>query len=162
MTIVLCHGVFDIVHPGHLEHFRQARIYGDRLIVAIVADAYVRKGPGRPIHDQERRADFLRAIRVVDEVVIVDASDAMPILKALEPDVYCKGPDYASPTHPFAKDFQREKAFVEGYGGKVVITEGFTSSSSKMINAYQRIGTAVLSGSSFIYDAATETYVLQS
>ena len=133
MKIVLCHGVFDIVHPGHLEHFRQARQHGDRLYVAIVADDYVRKGVGRPIFNQHRRADFLRALRMVDEVYVVASSLALPILWQLEPDIYCKGLDYADPNHPFAAGFREEKAFVESYGGKVVLTTGYTASSSVLI-----------------------------
>ena len=140
MTTVLCHGVFDIVHPGHLEHFRQAKQHGDRLIVAIVADAYVRKGPGRPMFSQQQRADFLCSLKIVDEVTIVDTTTALPCLQRLKPAVFCKGPDYADPDHPFAVDFQREKALVESYGGKVVITTGFTSSSSKLIEVLRSGG----------------------
>ena len=133
MKIVLCHGVFDIVHPGHLEHFRQARQHGARLYVAIVADDYVRKGPNRPMFNQHQRADFLQQLRIVDAVFVVDSNLALPILKQLEPAVYCKGPDYANPNHPFAAGFMAEKAFVESYGGEVVVTSGFTASSSVLI-----------------------------
>ena len=88
MKTVLCHGVFDVVHPGHLEHFRQAKQHGDLLIVGIVADAYVRKGPGRPLFDENRRRDFLLALRIVDQVQIIDDAGAMPLLNNLRQDVY--------------------------------------------------------------------------
>ena len=134
MKTVLCHGVFDVVHPGHLEHFRQAKAHGDLLIVGIVADAYVRKGRGRPLFDENRRRDFLLALRIVDQVHIIYDSGAMPLLNNLRPDVYCKGPDYDDPTNPFLLDFLKEKAFVESYGGKVILTTGFSSSSTAIID----------------------------
>lgn len=130
---VLCHGVFDIVHPGHLEHLRQARSFGDKLVVAIVADAYVRKGLGRPIFNQHQRAQFLANLKIVDEVIIVESPLALPALESLKPAVFCKGPDYASPNHMFATDFQKEKTFVESYGGKVMLTAGFTASTTELI-----------------------------
>ena len=131
--LVLCHGVFDIVHPGHLEHFRQAKRQGNRLMVAVVADGYVRKGPGRPVFNECQRIDFLAQLRIINDIAIVSNSLALPALAKWKPEVYCKGPDYADPNHPFAEEFRREKAFVESYGGRVMLTTGFTSSSSRLI-----------------------------
>lgn len=91
---VLCHGVFDLVHPGHLEHLKQAKAMGDYLIVSITADAYVAKGPGRPVFNQDLRAEFLRALGPVDMVTITEGATALKAITRYHPNIYCKGPDY--------------------------------------------------------------------
>ena len=69
-TIVLCHGVFDLVHPGHIIHFEEAKKLGDILVVSITAAEYVRKGPGRPYFDDTMRQKFLSAIDCIDYVML--------------------------------------------------------------------------------------------
>ena len=69
-TIVLCHGVFDLIHPGHIRHFQAARREGDVLIVTLTPDKYVGKGPGRPVFNQDLRAESLAALSCVDCVAI--------------------------------------------------------------------------------------------
>lgn len=133
-TLVLCHGTFDVVHPGHLEHLRQAKAQGDILVVSITADAFVNKGPGRPVFDEQKRADFLASLDMVDYVYINHARDPRPVIEALKPDVLCKGSDYAAPDNPDYAEHLKDKALVESYGGKVVLTNGFQSSSTKLIN----------------------------
>ena len=136
--IVLCHGVFDIVHPGHLEHFRQAKTkmpYQPLLIVAIVADAYVRKGPGRPVFDEQRRADFLAELEIVDGVIILDSLGAVPAIEKIRPEIYAKGEEYANPNHPWFWDYIEEVKAVKAYGGRAILTGEFTSSSTKLIEA---------------------------
>ena len=130
---VLCHGVFDIFHFGHLVHLQQAKACGDVLVVAILADRFVRKGPGRPYFRQLERAQVLAALTIVNYVTIIRSSVAMPALKALRPDVYCKGPDYQDPRNPFIEAFNRERGFVESYGGRVVLTEGRVAGSSALL-----------------------------
>ena len=63
--IVLCHGVFDLLHLGHIKHFKSAKKFGDYLIVSITANKYVNKGPGRPIFNQLEGLDFLRVTQVL-------------------------------------------------------------------------------------------------
>ena len=77
--IVLCHGVFDLLHIGHLKHFNSAKKFGDKLIVSITPDIYVSKGPGRPIFNQNLRAEFLSNLSVVDFVVINDRATSTNI-----------------------------------------------------------------------------------
>jgi len=93
--VALCHGVFDLLHPGHLRHLARARQLADILVVSITADAFVAKGPGRPAFPDDLRAEALAALRVVDHVVITRDATALPTIAALEPDVYVKGSDYA-------------------------------------------------------------------
>jgi D-beta-D-heptose 7-phosphate kinase/D-beta-D-heptose 1-phosphate adenosyltransferase len=72
-------GCFDVLHIGHIEMFRYAKSKGSYLVVGIDSDERVRslKGEGRPINNQEDRANFLRAIKYIDEVFIFDNEDHM-------------------------------------------------------------------------------------
>jgi len=127
---VLCHGCFDIVHPGHLRYLQFARRQGEVLVVSITGDDAIEKGDGsRPYVPQELRAENLAAIGFVDYVVIADAPTAEPIIRALKPDVYIKGKEYEHATHP---GFLAEKQLVEALGGRVLFSSGevvFSSSS---------------------------------
>ena len=72
--IVQCHGCFDLLHPGHVMHFKAARNFGDVLIVSVTEDMYVNKGPDRPIFDENIRAENLAAIEYIDYVFINKAA----------------------------------------------------------------------------------------
>jgi len=89
--IVLTTGVFDLVHPGHLDYFDKARSFGDVLIVSVVDDEFVDKGPGRPIFDQNLRLSWLAALEVIDYVVLNGDFGPWKVMKAIKPDVYVKG-----------------------------------------------------------------------
>ena len=84
--IILCHGVFDLVHPGHIVHFEEAKKMGDVLVVSITAAAYVRKGPGRPYFNDEMRLKFLSAIACIDYVMLSESYTVDDIIEAVEPD----------------------------------------------------------------------------
>ena len=56
--VILCHGVFDLIHPGHIIHFEQAKAMGDVLVVSITSEKFVRKGPGRPYFNDEMRMKY--------------------------------------------------------------------------------------------------------
>ena len=131
--IVLSHGCFDILHPGHLEHLKQAKAQGDKLIVTITADKHIHKGPGRPVFNQDQRAAMLAALEIVDYVAIVDDPTALPAIKAIRPHVRCKGPDYPKGNDPVG---DKELALLEKYGGRLHITSGFTHSSTNLINEH--------------------------
>ena len=133
--LVQCHGVFDLVHPGHLEHFLAAKKLGDVLIVSITADAFVNKGPHRPYFDQTCRAKFLAALEIISYVHIVDSESAVDVISLVKPDFYVKGPDYLNFKDDITGKIEVEKKAVEKFGGKLVFTDGFTSSSTKLINS---------------------------
>lgn len=130
MKTVLCHGCFDVIHAGHLAHLHAAKQLGDRLIVSVTTDRFVNKGPGRPHFPHAVRAEMLRALRIVDEVVLSDNATAIEVIQALRPDVYVKGSDYANGEH----DIAAERAAVEAYGGRIAFTDELTDSSSRIIN----------------------------
>ena len=75
--LVLAHGCYDLLHLGHIRHLQEARKLGDRLVVSVTSDAHVGKGLGRPHFKAEERAEALRALDCVDEVVINDAASSV-------------------------------------------------------------------------------------
>ena len=89
--ISLCHGVFDLLHPGHIYHFEQARKKADILIVSITSDKKVLKGPGRPYFNQKIRAHSLASIELIDFVIISDEESAVNVIKKIKPHFYVKG-----------------------------------------------------------------------
>ena len=95
--IVFTNGCFDLLHAGHISYLQQARNLGDRLVVGLNTDDSVRrlKGPQRPIHQQEDRAQVLAALTAVDMVVLFDEDTPLQLILALHPDVLVKGADYA-------------------------------------------------------------------
>ena len=95
-TVVFTNGVFDLLHPGHIRYLEEARRHGDALIVGVNSDRSVLalKGPGRPIHPQDERAEIVAALRVVDAAVIFDEDTPHAIITALQPDVLVKGADW--------------------------------------------------------------------
>lgn len=92
--IVLCHGVFDVLHSGHIEYFKQAKQLGDILVVSVTTDKFVNKGPYRPINVTKDRITVLRNLKFVDFVISSDFETAERNIEDLKPDIYCKGPDY--------------------------------------------------------------------
>ena len=117
--IVLCHGVFDVLHPGHISHLRQARALGDELLVSVTADRFVARGPGQPIFSEAARASAVEALGCVDHVVLTQSSTALPVIEAVRPDVYCKGLEYADHEADVTGNMRREADAVTAYGGEV-------------------------------------------
>jgi rfaE bifunctional protein nucleotidyltransferase chain/domain len=134
--VVLCHGVFDLLHYGHLLHFEEARKQGDALVVTITADAYVNKGPNRPAFTDAYRAKMLAALEVIDRVAVNHAPTAVELLKSVQPDVYAKGPDYQDHAGDLTGKIGEEEAAVAEAGGAVYYTKDVTFSSSTIINRH--------------------------
>lgn len=136
--VVQCHGCFDIVHPGHIRHLREARTHGDLLLVTISGDAQVRKGTGRPLIPEELRAENLAALDFVDWVYIESRPTAAEILTEVQPDVYIKGREYETNSDP---RFQAERRAVESAGGCIVFSSGdIVFSSTALISALEQSG----------------------
>ena len=83
--VVLCHGVFDLVHYGHILHFEEARRQGDVLVVTLTPDIYVNKGPNRPAFTETYRAQMLAALEIVDYVAINKWPSAVEMLRLFSP-----------------------------------------------------------------------------
>ena len=134
--IVHCHGVFDVLHAGHLAYFESAKKFGDHLVVTITADQFVNKGPGRPYFNGSVRSKMIAALEVVDFVCISPYPTAVPCIEALQPNFYVKGPDYQDKSKdPTGAIFREEEAVQKG-GGQLAFTSDETLSSSRLINEF--------------------------
>ena len=95
--VVFTNGVFDLLHPGHIDVLRGARAQGKHLIVGVNSDDSVRrldKGPDRPVRSEQERAYLIAALAMVDAVVLFDEDTPAELVDALKPDVIVKGGDY--------------------------------------------------------------------
>ncbi|HRJ50357.1 MAG TPA: adenylyltransferase/cytidyltransferase family protein [Phycisphaerales bacterium] len=134
--VVQCHGCFDIVHPGHIRHLRQAKAMGDVLLVSITGDSWIGKGAGRPLIPEELRAENLAAIDFVDWVHVDPHASAVELLERVAPDVYVKGKEYEHNRDP---RFAAERDAVERGGGRVVFSSGdIVFSSTALIAAMEQ------------------------
>lgn len=131
--IVLCHGVFDLVHTGHLNHFKSAKKYGDILVVSVTPAKFVQKGLNRPINSDKERVNFLSELSVVDFVVLNNSKNATDIIKVLKPDYYVKGLDYYKKTD-HTGEIKNEIKILKKRGGKIKFTKDNLRSSSQIIN----------------------------
>jgi len=134
--VVQCHGVFDLIHLGHIRHFNLAKKEGDTLVVTITRDKYVKRGPDRPVFNEHLRAEALASLAVIDYVSIIDSATAIESIKALRPDVYAKGSDYKAKEKDVTGRIYDEEEAVKSIGGRLVFTNEITFSSSKLINSY--------------------------
>ena len=124
--LVFTNGVFDILHVGHVRYLEQARSLGDALVVAINSDASVRelKGAGRPLINEDERAEILAGLRAVSYVSVFDGLSPRSLIAELLPDILVKGGDYSL-------DEIHGREEVEAAGGRVVslpFVEGVSSS----------------------------------
>ncbi|MDP2921162.1 MAG: PfkB family carbohydrate kinase [Candidatus Omnitrophota bacterium] len=134
--IVQCHGVFDLLHPGHIRHFEAARKEGDILIVTLTKDKFVNKGPGRPVFNQRLRAESIAALESVDFVAINEWPTATNTIKKLRPDIYVKGSDYSDPDKDLTGEIKNEEDAVRSIGGRIHFTDDITFSSTKLLNMH--------------------------
>ncbi len=134
--IVLCHGCFDLVHVGHLRHFKAARDHGDALVVTITADNFVNKGPDRPVFSDLLRSEFLASLEMVDYVAVVHEPSARPAIEAVRPAFYAKGSEYSQADDDITGKIVHEKDLVEKFGGTLIFTDDITYSSSNLLNKH--------------------------
>lgn len=134
--IVLCHGVFDLIHPGHIIHFEEAKSMGDVLVVSLTSSEFVIKGPDRPYFNNEHRIKFLSSIDCIDYVLLSKSYTADDIIETVKPDIYVKGKEYEKPEDDLTGKIYEETELVKSFGGKIKYTHGETFSSTKLINNY--------------------------
>ena len=115
-TVVFANGCFDLLHVGHIRYLEAARALGDVLVLGLNGDKSVRqlKGPGRPLMNEQERAEILAALGCVDYLVIFDEPTAKKVLETLKPNIHAKGTDYTRESVP-------ERETVLSYGGSIAI-----------------------------------------
>ena len=133
--VVHCHGVFDLLHIGHLRHFEQARKMGDVLMVTLTPDRHVNKGAGRPAFPEALRAEMIAALDCVDYVAVNRWPTAVETIHMLRPNAFAKGSEFRNLDDTIGH-VAREKEAVASVGGEIVFTEDITFSSSALINRY--------------------------
>jgi rfaE bifunctional protein nucleotidyltransferase chain/domain len=134
--VVWTNGCFDLLHVGHIRNLQTARSQGDLLVVGVNSDASVRrlKGPGRPIVPAAQRAEVLAALGCVDFVIVFDEDTPLEAIQRLQPDIHCKGRDYAPPNGKAIP----EAAVIEGYGGRIEFLPMVpTVSTSDLVGRFQ-------------------------
>lgn len=134
--IVHCHGVFDLLHLGHIRHFEQAKSLGDVLVVTVTPDRYVNKGPGRPVFGEDLRAEAIAALDCPDYVAINEWPTAVETIRLLRPDFYVKGSEYGEAQNDRTGGIGLEEAAVKSVGGEIAFTDDITFSSSNLINRH--------------------------
>ncbi|MCX8197365.1 MAG: D-glycero-beta-D-manno-heptose 1-phosphate adenylyltransferase [Candidatus Micrarchaeota archaeon] len=117
-TVVFTNGCFDILHAGHVDYLKKAKMLGDILIVGLNSDKSIKliKGKNRPINNQRCRAKVLSAISYVDYIILFDEENAAKLLKKIKPNIYVKGSDWKNKKLP-------EAEIVKSYGGRVVLID---------------------------------------
>jgi len=137
-TFGLCHGGFDLLHPGHVKHFESASKLCDKLIVSITCDKFVkeRKGANRPIFPENERAYMIASIEFVDFVVISPYKTGIEIIEYIRPDYYIKGPDYKNKN---TKGIIQEREAIKKIGGEILYTNDEKFSTSGLIDKIKKI-----------------------
>ncbi|HEY8034651.1 MAG TPA: PfkB family carbohydrate kinase [Methylobacter sp.] len=134
--VVLCHGTFDLMHIGHIRYLQRANQESDVLLVTITGDAYVNKGPGRPVFNEQLRAENIAALACVDFVAINHAVSAVEALNEIRPSIYAKGGEYRSHGDDVTGNIALEQEAVEAHGGHIFYTDEITFSSSNLLNEH--------------------------
>lgn len=137
--VVHCHGVFDLLHIGHIRYFQQARAKGDILVVTVTPDRFVNKGPGRPAFTEDLRIESIAALEIVSYVAKNRWPTAVDTIKLLKPDLYVKGVEYKDAAKDHTGGIIIEQEAVESVGGRLVFTDDIVFSSSNLINKYAAI-----------------------
>jgi len=133
--IVLCHGVFDLLHVGHISYFKSSKMYGNILVVSVTSDKFVNKGPGRPAFSISNRLKFLQAIDCIDYLYVSNDATAEKVIKNLKPSFYCKGNDYSKNLARNDENLKKEISALKTVRGKFKIIKEISFSSSRFINA---------------------------
>ena len=134
-TLVHCHGCFDLMHPGHIKYFQAAKRMGDVLLVTVTPDEYVDKGPGRPVFNQQLRAESIAALECVDFVAVNRWPTAENTLRLLGSDIYVKDKEFEKLEDKTEK-IQKEYEVVKEIGAEMRFTREIVFSSTKLIKEH--------------------------
>lgn len=133
-TVVQSHGVFDIIHPGIIQHLSEAAALGDVLVVTIIKDKDVRRGPGRPVFPERLRAENVAALELVDYACVVDDDIPFECVKRLNPDIFAKGQAYKERDRKIHRKIFKEERQLYFGKSKLIETKSFSFSASEIIN----------------------------
>src|SRR6266480_959709 len=139
--IVHCHGVFDLLHIGHIKHLEAARKLGDVLVVTLTPDRFVNKGPHRPAFPEKLRAEALASLACVDFVAINEWPTAVETIGTLKPDLYVKGVVREAGQRDHSDAIRQEEDAIQSVGGRLVLTDEETFSASTLINRFMDVFT---------------------
>lgn len=135
-TLVQCHGTFDLIHPGHIVHFEEAKSLGDILVVTVTAEKFVNKGPGRPYFNDQLRSRWLAALACVDYVVVIPHVAAVEAITCVRPHFYCKGREYADPMADLTGNICDDIETVHSLGGEIRYLGSILFSSTRLLNQH--------------------------
>jgi len=130
--VVLCHGVYDLVHIGHIKHFEAAKRMGDVLVVAVTPDRHLDSDAGATRFNEELRREALAALAVVDYVVLSPGPTAVELLGTLKPDLYVKGGEPPDPVLAAAGPAAEEERVLAEYGGRLAFTDEVAATVSRL------------------------------
>ena len=133
--IVLAHGVFDLLHIGHLRYLKKAKSLGDCLIVSVTNDENVNKGINRPFFDENLRMEAISQISSVNYVILSKNKNSEKIIRGIKPKIYVKGAEYKTPPKMQLKNYKDELNAINSVGAKFKIIEDINFSSSSLINS---------------------------
>ncbi len=133
IKVVLAHGVFDVIHVGHILYFEEAKKKNRVLIVSVTSDKYVDKGENRPVFNLKERIKILSSIDSIDHIVVSDSKSSINVIKKLKPDYYIKGKDYRDIKFDIANNLDAEIKAVNSVKGKFIFSKSKLYSSSKII-----------------------------
>lgn len=134
--IVQSHGIFDLLHPGHVCHLEEAKALGDVLIVSVTDDRHVQKGPGRPYFAEQLRLRALEALACVDYVVLVPFPGAVEAIERIRPHRFCRGKEYEDAEYDSSGALEAERAAVAAAGGELRFVGAIKHSSTRLLNLY--------------------------
>jgi rfaE bifunctional protein nucleotidyltransferase chain/domain len=133
--VVMCHGCFDLLHPGHFKYLQAAKAMGDVLVVTLSPDRFVDKGPDRPVFSENQRAACLAALACVDHVAINEWPTAEETLRLLRPNIYVKGQEFEALEDKTGK-LQKEYQVTREIGAVMRFTHEVVYSSTALIKAH--------------------------
>ncbi len=134
--IVHCHGIFDILHIGHIRYLEQAKQLGDVLVVTVTPDRYVDRGPVRPVFNEALRAESIASLNFVDYVAVNQWPTAVEALRLIKPDFYVRGADFKNRLPDTTGAIAMEEAVVSEIEATLAYTDDIHFSSSDLINRY--------------------------
>lgn len=135
-VLVHCHGTFDLIHPGHIAHFEEAKALGDLLVVTLTGEQFVNKGPGRPYFNDQLRSRWLASLECVDYVVVIPFPAAVEAIECVRANFYCKGREYADPVNDLTGNIVDDITAVQRVGGEMRYLGSILFSSTRLLNQH--------------------------